>query len=187
MKLLHFESIIDHVKWLFSCKGRAKAGQKASFRVILKYFEIKMAFRYYRKQIDSMLPCVWFSNWDLEHRGRWMSRTFAGSDFSSVVSCCYGYTVRLWWKVTSKTQFDVLSGDNAEKRWIWNWNIAVLRRWFDVIRCDKFITFSVVLTVMSSLQVSDTGGDCAGQNRPSRLVCKVKFIWTKVSEVLHVA
>ena len=29
---------------------------------MLKYFEIKKAFRYYIKQIDSMLPCVWFSN-----------------------------------------------------------------------------------------------------------------------------
>ena len=37
---------------------RAKAGQKAAFRVMLKYFEIKKAFRYYIKQIDSMLPCV---------------------------------------------------------------------------------------------------------------------------------
>ena len=45
----------------FSCKG-GTAGPKAGFRVILKYFEIKKAFRYYIKQIDSMLPCVWFSN-----------------------------------------------------------------------------------------------------------------------------
>ena len=37
---------------------RAKAGQKVAFRVMLKYFEIKNAFRYYIKQIDSMLPCV---------------------------------------------------------------------------------------------------------------------------------
>ena len=37
---------------------RAKAGQKAGFRVMLKHFEIKKAFRYYIKQIDSMLPCV---------------------------------------------------------------------------------------------------------------------------------
>ena len=59
MKLLHFESIIDHVKWLFfSCKGGAKAGQKAGFRVMLKCFEIKKAFLYYIKQIDSMLSCV---------------------------------------------------------------------------------------------------------------------------------
>ena len=29
---------------------------------MLKYFETKKAFRYYIKQIDSMLPCVWFSN-----------------------------------------------------------------------------------------------------------------------------
>ena len=37
---------------------RAKAGQKAGFRVMLKYLETKKAFRYYIKQIDSMLPCV---------------------------------------------------------------------------------------------------------------------------------
>ena len=35
---------------------RAKAEQKVGFRVTLKYFEIKKAFRYYIKQIDSMLP-----------------------------------------------------------------------------------------------------------------------------------
>ena len=36
-------------------KGEAKAG----FRVLLiKYFEIKKAFRYYIKQLESMLPCV---------------------------------------------------------------------------------------------------------------------------------
>ena len=29
---------------------------------MLKYFEIKKAFRYYIKQVDSMLPYVWFSN-----------------------------------------------------------------------------------------------------------------------------
>ena len=38
---------------------RAKVGQKAVFSVMLKYFEIKLkAFRYYIKQLDSMLPCV---------------------------------------------------------------------------------------------------------------------------------
>ena len=36
---------------------RAKARQKAGFRVMLKCFEIKKAFRYI-KQIDPMLPCV---------------------------------------------------------------------------------------------------------------------------------
>ena len=42
MKLLYFEKIIDHVKWLFFLKspGGAKAGQKAGFHVMLKYFEI---------------------------------------------------------------------------------------------------------------------------------------------------
>ena len=58
MKLLHFVWIIDHVKWLFF---RAKAGQRTGFRIMLKYFEIKKALRYYIKQIDSMLPCLWFS------------------------------------------------------------------------------------------------------------------------------
>ena len=48
------------VKWLFSVRDEdgAKAGQKAGFHVMFKYFEIKKAFRYYIKQIDSMLPCV---------------------------------------------------------------------------------------------------------------------------------
>ena len=52
MKLLHFESIIDHVKWFFFVQdeGGAKAGQKAGFHVMFKYFEIKKAFRYYIKQ-----------------------------------------------------------------------------------------------------------------------------------------
>ena len=50
----------------FSCKGGAKAG----FRVMLNYFEIKKAFHYYIKQIDSMLPCVWFSR-ELKHRSFW--------------------------------------------------------------------------------------------------------------------
>ena len=60
MKLLHFESIIDHVKWLFfvEVEDRSKAGQKAGFRVMWKYFEIEKAFCYYIKQIDSMLRCV---------------------------------------------------------------------------------------------------------------------------------
>ena len=35
-------------------KGEAKAGQKAGFRVMLKYFEIKKAFRYYIKQRESL-------------------------------------------------------------------------------------------------------------------------------------
>ena len=53
---------------------------------------------------------------DLKHRRRWISRTFAGSDFSSVVSCCYGYTVRPWWKVTSTTQDHIVwrPRENAE-------------------------------------------------------------------------
>ena len=35
-----------------------KGGANAGFRVMLKYFEVVTAFRYYIKQIDSMLPCV---------------------------------------------------------------------------------------------------------------------------------
>ena len=47
---------------------RARWGKRPAFALcwniflFLKYFEIKKAFRYYIKQIDSMLPCVWFSN-----------------------------------------------------------------------------------------------------------------------------
>ena len=43
-EIASFCMIIDHVKWLFSRKGGAKAGQKAGFRVMLKYFEIKKGF-----------------------------------------------------------------------------------------------------------------------------------------------
>ena len=49
----------------FSCKGGAKGGGGAKGRlslIMLKYFETKKAFRYYIKQIDSMLPCIRFSN-----------------------------------------------------------------------------------------------------------------------------
>ena len=48
----------------------AKAGQrrgKADLRIMLKYFEIRKAFRYYVKQIDSMLLCVCSV---IDHRGR---------------------------------------------------------------------------------------------------------------------
>ena len=54
MKLRHFKSIIDHVNWLFFLQRQTEAGQNAGFRVMLKYFEIKKAFRYYVKQIDSI-------------------------------------------------------------------------------------------------------------------------------------
>ena len=48
----------------------AKVGQrqgKAGLRIMLKYFEIRKAFRYYIKQIDFMLPCVCSV---IDHRGR---------------------------------------------------------------------------------------------------------------------
>ena len=48
-------------------EGGAKAGQNAGIRVMLKYREIKKAFRYYIKQIDSMLPCVCS---EIDHRRR---------------------------------------------------------------------------------------------------------------------
>ena len=69
MKLLHFESVIDHVKWLFF---RAKAGQRRGKDRLSRHVEIfwnKKAFRYYMKQIDSMLPCVSFSNRELTNQG----------------------------------------------------------------------------------------------------------------------
>ena len=46
---------------------------------MLKYFEIKKAFRYYIKQIDSMLPCVWFSN-------RSQKTSKCGKDISDTLS-----------------------------------------------------------------------------------------------------
>ncbi len=71
MKLLHFESIIDHVKWLFFVQRRGKGGggggQKAVFRVMSKYFEIKKAFCYYIKQI---VPCCRASDSIIDHRRR---------------------------------------------------------------------------------------------------------------------
>ena len=42
----------------FRAKPGQRRGKRPAFRVMLKYFEIKKAFRYYIKQIDSMLPCV---------------------------------------------------------------------------------------------------------------------------------
>ena len=59
MKLLHFESIIDHVNWLFFLQRR---GKMPAFALCWNILKLKKAFRYYIKQIDSMLPCVWFSN-----------------------------------------------------------------------------------------------------------------------------
>ena len=57
MKLLHFVSIRSRQMSQMPF-FRAKAEQKAGFHVMLKRFEIKKAFRYYIKQIDSMLPSV---------------------------------------------------------------------------------------------------------------------------------
>ena len=42
----------------FRAKAWQRRGKRVAFRVMLKYFEIRKAFRYYIKQIDSMLPCV---------------------------------------------------------------------------------------------------------------------------------
>ena len=58
MKFLHFEKI-DHVKWLFlSCKGSAKAGQKAGFRDtygLLTKCEVKMTGYW----PNSFFACLW--------------------------------------------------------------------------------------------------------------------------------
>ena len=49
-------------------RARWRRGKRPAFALcwniflFLKYFEIKKPFRYYIKQIDSMLPCIWFSN-----------------------------------------------------------------------------------------------------------------------------
>ena len=48
---------IDHRSRQMTFFFRAKAGQKAGFRVMLKSFEMKKAFRYYIIQIDSILQC----------------------------------------------------------------------------------------------------------------------------------
>ena len=58
MKLLDFESIGSRQMTFFRAKAGQRRGKLAGFPVMLKYFEIKKAFRYYIKQIDSMLPCV---------------------------------------------------------------------------------------------------------------------------------
>ena len=42
----------------FRAKAGQRRGKKPAFAFLLKYFEIKKAFRYYIKQIDSMLPFV---------------------------------------------------------------------------------------------------------------------------------
>ena len=55
MKLFHF---VYHRSRQMAFFVQIKAGQKTGFRVMLKYLETKKAFRYYIKQIDSMLPCV---------------------------------------------------------------------------------------------------------------------------------
>ena len=88
----------------FSCKGGAKAGQKAGFRVILKHFEIKKAFRYYTKQIDSMLPCVWFRN-------RSQKTSKCGKNISDTLGsvrlgCHFSVLTTLWrhlWSITEQT------------------------------------------------------------------------------------
>ena len=82
--------------------------------------------------------------------------------------CCYGYTIHPWWKVVSTTQDHIVwhPGENAEK-------IAMLQRWFDVICCNNFITFSVILIVMSGMQVPGERGNYTGQNTPSRLVVRL--------------
>ena len=48
------------MKWLFSSLPKlAKAGQRPAFTLLLKYFEVRKAFRYYIKQMDSILLCIY--------------------------------------------------------------------------------------------------------------------------------
>ena len=82
---------------------RAKAGQKTGFRVMLKYFEIKKAFRYYIKQIDFMLPCVWFSN-------RSQKTSKCGKNISDTLGCAscaiFFVLTTFWrhlWSITEQT------------------------------------------------------------------------------------
>ena len=46
----------------FPAKAGQRQGKRPALTLCWKFFEIKKAFRYYIKQIDSMIPCVWFSN-----------------------------------------------------------------------------------------------------------------------------
>ena len=81
MKLLHFESIIDHVKWLFFVQRRGKGGAKAGFRVMLKYFEINKRFmcinlfRYYIKHNRLHVAVRVFSNRSQKKSGKKISDT----------------------------------------------------------------------------------------------------------------
>ena len=65
-----------------------KGGTKAGFRIMLKYFEIKKAFRYYIKQIDSMLPCV-CSVIDLKRRQTVVRTSVTHSAKPYVLFCSY--------------------------------------------------------------------------------------------------
>ena len=52
--ILKRSNITSNVKWLFFVQ---RPGKRPAFALCWK-----KAFRYYIKQIDSMSPCVWFSN-----------------------------------------------------------------------------------------------------------------------------
>ena len=54
---------MDHVRWLFFVQRWGEGGTKGRLsRYVEIFWNKKKAFRYYIKQIDCMLPCVWFSN-----------------------------------------------------------------------------------------------------------------------------
>ena len=123
MKLLHFETIKDHVKWLFSCKGGAKG--RLSRYVGVRYFEIKKAFRCYIKQIDSMLPCVWFSN-------RSQKTSKCGKNISDTLGCasCATFLFLL--------HFDVICDLLLNRRTAtWNLFVKYLSHWINITSSDQ--------------------------------------------------
>ena len=67
---------------------RAKAGQKAGFRVMWKHLETKKAFRYYIKQIDSMFAVHVFSN-----RSRMTSKCGQKSGTRGVAKCVNDFLI----------------------------------------------------------------------------------------------
>ena len=57
-----YRSLITSNGFFFSCKGGAKAGQKARLSRYVEIFWNKKGFLLLYKQIDSMSPYVWYSN-----------------------------------------------------------------------------------------------------------------------------
>ena len=82
---------------------------------MLKYFEIKKAFRYYIKQIDSMLPSFWFRN-----RSQKMSKC------GKIISDTLGYASCATFLFLP--HFDVICDLSLNRRTA-TWNLFVNYRW----------------------------------------------------------